>query len=124
MVSLPPLLTRLTTFQLDRLMRTFLYFHRPTICFLSLQKVGVAPDWFVQILPGIERVAARRQATNRKASLLIGRSGHKAIGELAVFLLGHGHHCYIGHGMLVVNILFFCFFEDHSLDRSSPGAHH
>jgi hypothetical protein len=52
-VSLPPLFTRWTNFQFDLLMRTFLHLHRRTICFLGLQKIGVDPDWLVQILPGI-----------------------------------------------------------------------
>src|ERR1700730_80764 len=104
-VSLPPLLTRWTNFQFDLLTRTFLHLHRRTICFLGLQKVGVDPDWLVQILPGIERVAARSQAANRKASMLGGRSDPEAIGKLAVFFLGHGYHGGVGHGMVVVYMI-------------------
>src|ERR1700676_764149 len=105
MVSLLPLLTRWTKLQFDRLMRTFLYFQRRTICFLRLQKIGVAVDAIFQILPGIYRVAARRQATHRKVSVLIRRFDPEAIGKLAIFLLRHGYHRGVGHRMVVVHLI-------------------
>src|ERR1039458_5150258 len=112
--SMAPLLTRWTQLQLDLLMRTFLHFHCHTIRFLGLQKVGVAVDAAFQILPGIERVAARWQAANRKASMLIGRSDPEAMGKLAVFFFWHGHHRDVGHRMIVVHIFFL--FNDRSFD--------
>src|ERR1039458_1249382 len=84
---LPPLLAHRAKLQLNLLTGTFLHFQRRAIRFLGFQEVGVAPDAFFHVLPGIESVAARSQADNREASMLVGRSGHEAIGKLAILFL-------------------------------------
>src|SRR5208282_6744562 len=105
-VSSPPLLTHWTQLQLDLLMRILFHFYRRAICFLGLQKVGVAPDSVFQVLPGIKRVAAGSHAANDKASMLIGRSISEAIGKPAEFLLRNCHHRGVGYRMLVICIFF------------------
>src|ERR1039458_453316 len=114
---LPPLLAHRAKLQLNLLTGTFLHFQRRAICFLGFQKVGVAPDAVFHVLPGIEPVAARSQAANREASVLVGRSGHEAIGKLAILFLRHGDHRGVGDRMISVHILFL--FHDHSFDRAS-----
>src|ERR1017187_6412544 len=103
--SLPPLLTHWTKLQFDLRLRTLLHFNRSPLAFLRLQELGVAPDAIFHILPGIECVTARSQAPNHIASMLIGRSGRDAIGKLAVFFFGHGHHRDIGQGMVIVYLI-------------------
>src|SRR5580658_3430181 len=102
-------------------MRAFLYSHRRTVRFLGLQKVGVAPDSVLEVLPGRQRVAAGRHAANDKAAMLIGGSISEAIRKLAEFLLRNCYHRGIGYRILVIHIFFL--FNDHPLDRASTGAY-